>query len=54
MKSIVRKGVIRLFSALSCQDVRLPFSGEELYILETVNNYYGAYTPSRLRNMSHE
>ncbi len=43
-----------LTSALSRQDVRLPFSGEELYILETVNNYYGAYTPSRLRNMSHE
>lgn len=34
-------------------DARLPFTDEELFALETVNNYYGAYSASRLRNMSH-
>lgn len=40
-------------TALSPVDVRVPFTPEELFILETVSNYYGAYTPGRLRNMSH-
>ena len=37
----------------SAEDSRLPFDEEELYVLETVNSYYGAYAPPRLRNMSH-
>lgn len=43
-----------LTTAASPLDARLPFSNEELFILETVNNYYGAYSASRLRNMSHD
>ena len=38
----------------SATDSRIPFTDEELYILETVNSYYGAYAPQRLRNMSHD
>lgn len=33
---------------------RRPFSYEQLFVLETVNGYYGGYTASHLRNMSHE
>lgn len=43
-----------LSTSLSLRDVRIPFTNEELFVLETVNNYYGAYSASRLRNMSHE
>lgn len=43
-----------LTTASSSQDTRHNFNPEELFILETVNNYYGAYSASRLRNMSHE
>lgn len=42
-----------LTTALSPEDVRVPFTPEELFILETVSSYYGEFTPSRLRNMSH-
>ena len=37
----------------TADDSRAPFDDEELYILETVNSYYGGYAPHRLRNMSH-
>lgn len=33
---------------------RRPFSDEQLFVLEMVNDYYGSYTASGLRNMSHE
>lgn len=35
-------------------DSRRLFDDEELYVLETVNSYYGAYAPHRLRAMSHD
>lgn len=35
-------------------ETRSPFNDEELFVLETVSNYYGAYSASKLRNMSHE
>jgi uncharacterized phage-associated protein len=35
------------------QASRLPFSDEELFVLETVNNYFGRFSASELRNMSH-
>lgn len=41
-------------TASTSLDSRCPFNSEELFVLETVNNYYGAYSASRLRNMSHE
>jgi len=44
-------------NALSCavlaEDSRVPFSNEELFILETVNSYYGRYAAWVLRDMSH-
>ncbi|MDR0466815.1 MAG: DUF4065 domain-containing protein [Deltaproteobacteria bacterium] len=42
-----------LDASASALDSRAPFTAEELFILETVNSYYGAYSASRLRNMSH-
>ena len=33
---------------------RQGFDESELYVLETVNSYYGAYAAPRLRNMSHD
>lgn len=41
-------------TATTAEESRLPFDDEELYILETVNSYYGAYAAHRLRNMSHD
>ncbi len=41
-------------TTITAEESRLPFDDEELYILETVNSYYGAYAAHRLRNMSHD
>lgn len=38
---------------VSREDSRAPFSPEELYILETVNGYYGRFAAWTLRDMSH-
>ena len=38
---------------VTIEDTRALFDYEELYILETVNSYYGGYAPHRLRDMSH-
>lgn len=35
------------------EEARAPFSAKELYILETVNSYYGRFAAWTLRNMSH-
>jgi uncharacterized phage-associated protein len=35
------------------EEARLPFTDEELFILETVNNFYGRYAAWTLRDMSH-
>ncbi|MDR2669925.1 MAG: DUF4065 domain-containing protein [Desulfovibrio sp.] len=35
------------------EEARRPFSDEELFILETVNNFYGRYAAWTLRDMSH-
>ena len=36
------------------EESRRPFTHEQLFILETVNDYYGRYTAWPLRDMSHE
>ncbi|MBQ7585979.1 MAG: DUF4065 domain-containing protein [Desulfovibrionaceae bacterium] len=38
----------------SADESRQGFDETELYVLETVNSYYGAYAAPRLRNMSHD
>jgi uncharacterized phage-associated protein len=38
---------------ISPAESRFPFTEEDLFILETVNNYYGRYAAWTLRNMSH-
>ena len=43
-----------LSTAALAGDSRVPFSDEELFILETVSNYYGRYSAPTLRNMSHD
>ena len=35
------------------KESRRPFTPEQLFVLETVNDYYGRYAASPLRNMSH-
>lgn len=35
------------------KESRLPFNDEELYLLETVDNYYGRFAAWTLRNMAH-
>lgn len=42
-----------LSTDIELAEARTAFTSEELYILETVNGYYGRYTASALRNMSH-
>lgn len=44
-----------VITTITSQDEsRQYFDESELYVLETVNSYYGAYAASRLRNMSHD
>jgi uncharacterized phage-associated protein len=40
-------------SAVLAEESRTPFSDEELFVLETVNGYYGRYAAWVLRDMSH-
>lgn len=42
----------RLRTTTKREASRRPFTPEELYVLETVNGYYGGYAPQRLRDMS--
>lgn len=39
---------------VSARTVRVPFTDEELFVLETVNDYYGLYSETDLQNMSHK
>ncbi len=40
-------------AVLPGEESRRPFTYEQLFILETVNSYYGRYSAWALRNMSH-
>ena len=42
-----------LSTVVRADEARAPFSDEELFVLETVNSYYGRYAARVLRNMSH-
>ncbi|MDR2695194.1 MAG: DUF4065 domain-containing protein [Deltaproteobacteria bacterium] len=46
-------GKAALSTAVRADESRAPFSDEELFILETVGNYYGRYRAPVLRSMSH-
>lgn len=43
-----------LSTSVLSEESRNGFSEKELYILETINNYYGRFAAWELRNMSHE
>lgn len=46
-------GKMPISSDVRPSESRLPFTDEELYVLETVNNYYGRYAAWTLRDMAH-
>ena len=52
-KQYCSSGRDALSTIIRADESRAPFSDEELFILETVNSYYGRYRTPVLRNMSH-